>query len=494
MSAFDLNTTLNTLRELVKELAIQKGNLSFEEIEIPFDRQDLKTIKEFISTRRKNRTYAEIPNYAQCFDFFMCIVMGGVSRTYAALAVNSGMTGPIIRNAGTYYDGSVSIRNEVFSFFKGGDISLSSLNEIIKNEDAVKLPSVKRTYLSKILDILLQTTATSLYASASDEKAFDVKKYITSNKAVIFTGAPGTGKTYSVRKAVKELCNDDNGRYGFVQFHSSYDYSDFVEGLRPVPGENGGNMFVRMDGVFKSFCRKVVEQTERKRSETDDRESFVPDEYYFIIDEINRADLSKVFGELMFGLEVDYRGKNNRFDTQYKNLPSYKMENGKAVEISGDCFRDGFFIPENITVIGTMNDIDRSVESFDFALRRRFQWIDVKANDVMYDVLREMLKIDKKDVSRLAAAAIEMNTVISDESFNFGLSVAYHIGPAYYKSYTGNNIDAIWENKIEPILREYTRGRSNDSVEQFISKCLDSLYDRLNSDNAQTIALEPENE
>ena len=133
------------------------------------------------------------------------------------------------------------------------------------------------------------------------------------NKQIIFTGAPGTGKTYSVREVVEEETDGDKTAYKFVQFHPSYDYSDFVEGLRPVVllGQTEPT-FVRMDGTFKAFCRHVVEENKANDSEDE--------KYYFIVDEINRGDLSKIFGELMFGLEESYRGEENAFDTQYKNL------------------------------------------------------------------------------------------------------------------------------------------------------------------------------
>ena len=142
--------------------------------------------------------------------------------------------------------------------------------------------------------------------------AEQVKKAMK-NKQIIFTGAPGTGKTYSVRKVVEEETDGDKTAYKFVQFHPSYDYSDFVEGLRPVVllGQTEPT-FVRMDGTFKAFCRHVVE--ENKANDGED------EKYYFIVDEINRGDLSKIFGELMFGLEESYRGEENAFDTQYKNL------------------------------------------------------------------------------------------------------------------------------------------------------------------------------
>ena len=167
-----------------------------------------------------------------------------------------------------------------------------------------------------------------------------------------------------------------------VQFHPSFDYSDFVEGIRPAKVQGDDKMsFVRMDGVFKKFCRNVIEKGDKNKN------------YYFIIDEINRADLSKVFGELMYCLEENYRGEENKIQTQYSNLDTYEMEDGVAIPLkkrkdkdkdkAKDVFEDGFYIPDNVIIIGTMNDIDRSVDTFDFALRRRFRWVNVDVDTTL---------------------------------------------------------------------------------------------------------------
>lgn len=330
-----------------------------------------------------------------------------------------------------------------------------------------------------------------------------VQEAIPKNKQVIFTGAPGTGKTYTVREAVKKLTDKDESRYKFVQFHPSYDYSDFVEGLRPVVTKDSPDpTFVRLDGTFKQFCRSIVEKeletfcsgfrdlsAPEKRAKlkeyyddnavkkgTSQGEETV---YYFLIDEINRADLSKVFGELMFGLEESYRGIENRFDTQYKNLKTYQVDpdTGIASPMAFDCFADGFFIPHNLHLIGTMNDIDRSVESFDFALRRRFRWIDVKANKIMESSLKAMGVPDPEDIARRAS---NMNCCLSES--DFGLGEAYHIGPAYFKSMSAGeklkeDLKEVFSHRIEPLLREYTRGQDAQDVEELIQKCKDTLLE-----------------
>lgn len=298
-------------------------------------------------------------------------------------------------------------------------------------------------------------------------------------KNIIFTGAPGTGKTYSVEKFVENrnykqcgLIYHSSKYFKFVQFHGSYDYTDFVEGLRPI--ERGDQMvFVRMDGTFKALCREAAEAEQNAI----DEEIEAPT-YYFVIDEINRAELSKVFGELMYCFEK--RGSDHKVQTQYHNLPTYIEKEGVIERLSkdDDIFKDGFYVPENVVIIGTMNDIDRNVETFDFALRRRFDWIPIKANDFMETSLMSMLG-DEVDCEDLAQRAIRMNEVISGESGKrFGLNEDYHIGPAYFKDYDKNksmdeNLDDIWKHNIEPILREYLRGKNG--VDKFIDDCHTAL-------------------
>lgn len=311
------------------------------------------------------------------------------------------------------------------------------------------------------------------------------------NKQIILTGAPGTGKTYSAMQiatndenaAIIENDNDYEIKYQFVQFHPSFDYSDFVEGLRPVKIKDN-TTFVRMDGIFKEFCRKAANDY-LKNAASDDSYST---RYYFIIDEVNRADLSKVFGELMYCLE--YRGEKGRVKTQYSNLDTYiitnegpktfseiKEQNINCPYGNTDIFEKGFYIPENVYIIGTMNDIDRSVESFDFALRRRFKWVEFKASDVMNEILLKL--VDNNDAYGEIKKRIKaLNDYISNSENGMGLSDAYNIGPAYFKSYAnvkGGNYKSklinIYKNEIEPTLKEYVRGRDQNSIDAFLSEC-----------------------
>lgn len=282
-------------------------------------------------------------------------------------------------------------------------------------------------------------------------------------KQVVFTGAPGTGKTYSVEKYVKDTTGQSgedgasHPSWEFVQFHSSYDYTDFVEGLRPIQ-KNGKMSFVLMDGIFKSFCRKILKDGK-------------PDDCYFIIDEINRADLGRVFGELMYCFEK--RGPKHKVKTQYHNLHTYDPEKEDFLESGEDVFADGFFIPENLVILGTMNDIDRSVETFDFALRRRFDWVEIDADEIMRSSLESMAEkgmLTGGVTDGLVARIREMNRIIAQEP---GLGSAFAIGHAYFKGYDGENLEEIWRRNLRPILREYMRGRSG--LEEFVRRCHQAL-------------------
>ncbi len=167
------------------------------------------------------------------------------------------------------------------------------------------------------------------------------------------------------------------------------DYTDFVEGLRPNINANG---FERRDGIFKAFCSKAA----------NDYESNKDNKYVIIIDEINRGEISKVFGELFFSIDPGYRGTKGKVDTQYQNLikADEKMPNDSSKDYP---FINGFYVPENVFIIGTMNDIDRSVESMDFAFRRRFAFKEIKAEDskamrILGSIL--ILKKDRKKAKR----------------------------------------------------------------------------------------------
>lgn len=385
---------------------------------------------------------------------------------------------------------------------------------------------------------------------------------------LVLTGAPGTGKTHMAREIAKEMGAESM----FVQFHPSYDYTDFVEGLRPIDNGEGHIVFERKDGVFKEFCRKAVQNlidSSKSVEELSDEthwkmllEEFVNDaidnattfktvngsefvitgmtesyvsilneqnakasilnvsiheiltllfneitleyvrdirkyfgrmfgtqadsytfvivkqirekhqrasanklnqkhssriqerDYVFIIDEINRGEASKIFGELFYAIDPGYRDdKDNPVQTQYQNLIP-----------TSDVFAKGFYVPRNIYILATMNDIDRSVESMDFAMRRRFTWKEIKpecTEDMLDNLGQSLADSAKETMHRLN------NEIVATD----GLGAAYSVGPAYFmkiKDLKGD-FSALWNMNIEPLLREYLRGfrAIDDMMEKF---------------------------
>ena len=276
-----------------------------------------------------------------------------------------------------------------------------------------------KTFMSKFIDIwhnYKQEYANQEQNVLESPVQQAIIKLLEANKNLILTGAPGTGKTYLATAIAKHwMANEKNGCLGFVQFHPSYDYSDFIEGLRPVQQAQDQIGFELKEGTFKQFCRLAAQEADTAQKEQRDAQRYV-----FIIDEINRGEISKIFGELLFSIDPDYRGAAHRVQTQYHNLIKHD---------DNDVFADGFYVPDNVYLIGTMNDIDRSVESLDFAFRRRFAWYEVKAQDRM-----EMLSEDKTlKVAGLCDEAKQrleqLNEVIAEIP---SLGTAYQIGPAYF--------------------------------------------------------------
>ena len=318
-------------------------------------------------------------------------------------------------------------------------------------------------------------------------------------RQIILTGAPGTGKTYTAKKLAEALGALSNPP--IVQFHPSYDYSDFVEGLRPVQFGDGTPTFVRLDGSFKAFCRLVAQKNRahnlqnpavprpagaRRRGVdplcVDDPER----RYFFIIDEINRANLSQVFGELMFCLEADKRGQT--VETQYRNLPSYQVtldrETGnRTVSLcEDDVFSRGFFIPKNVCILATMNDIDRSVESIDFALRRRFVWYEVEAGqELLENAFRTgnfhpVLRENAREAARRITA---LNRVIRAQE---GLSRHYDVAQGQFSLSARRDMDLeefmgfVWRFRLEFLLKEYLRGESGETVKHFVDACRAAFF------------------
>lgn len=414
-------------------------------------------------------------------------------------------------------------------------------------------------------------------ATIQEELVKPVKEYgneysrmLIESKNIIFRGAPGTGKSYLAKQIATDIIsegyfdkyeslNDEQKKQvEFVQFHPSYDYSDFVEGLRPKINDDGSMGFALKDGIFKSFvsrARRNYENSQKSKeiveketsvqesmknffdnielgvdefktltgnsfyiSSIDDnfihitipgndvvnklvlsvgeikqmlesgltfnrvkditnffnkqfasqaysyefvilkaiqsnkirtRQSSVETEplkkYIFIIDEINRGEISKIFGELFYSIDPGYRGKSGEIATQYSNL---QLGNEK------------FYIPENLYIIGTMNDIDRSVDSFDFAMRRRFRFIEIKADATsgMLDGLKSN-RLDDAANELLPEEAINRMTALNEAILEVeDLNENYQIGASYFLKLKNLTFDELWTDCLRPLLQEYVQG------------------------------------
>jgi len=375
------------------------------------------------------------------------------------------------------------------------------------------------------------------------KKEYKIKKtpqydLLLANKQLIMNGAPGTGKTYSARNIIADilfdnLCESENKkeeikkvRMDMVQFHPSYDYTDFIDGIRPDLSGNELKYSLK-NGSFKSFCRRagVIERILVAGVEVDtvDKFSEVVDEFLvgedesikkfwkseiekeelkeelkkeieskditefdlsklpsflFIIDEINRAEISKVLGEIMYCLDPDYRGIKGAISTQYSALAT-----DETFFINKD--NDKFFIPSNVYIIGTMNDIDRSVEVFDFALRRRFAWYEVKPDEVMDDILKSMgiETLLEQNYKNYKTKIDDLNDAIVDK---LKLSKHYYLGPSYFAKiklyYDESNdyqsaVEKVWDNHISQIINEYVKGRGKEDEVKVIRKNFIGIQD-----------------
>ncbi len=287
---------------------------------------------------------------------------------------------------GSYADSNVSgtfawgIRPELKEALMEADIMVTAVNEVYSKDDFLD-------------EVFVSEAEYDLMVSRLGKK-----------KAIILQGPPGVGKTFMAKRLAFSMMGEkDQARVETIQFHQNYGYEEFLIGLHPSDG--GG--FELRDGVFLEFCDRAREDPDR--------------EYFFIIDEINRGNISRIFGEVMMLIEASHRGDVVKL-----------MYGGR-----------GFSIPENVYIIGTMNTADRSLAIMDFALRRRFSFIDVRPN-------LDRVETDDEKMRALIETVKALNEAICDCR---SLGSGYEIGHSFFIG--GGSAEEVVETDIVPLLEEY---------------------------------------
>ena len=239
-------------------------------------------------------------------------------------------------------------------------------------------------------------------------------------KNIILQGPPGTGKTYMAKRLAKVLVGNDSDKYiKFIQFHQSYSYEDFILGYKP-----DGQGFKLVDGVFYNFCLNACSEEDNDKIN-----------YVFIIDEINRGNISKIFGELLMLIEKEYRGSAHQLELAYDNRK--------------------FYLPKNLYIIGMMNTADRSLAVLDYALKRRFGFYTVKPafdNEKFKEYLESFKNSKLKDIIKVIK---EINQDISNDP---SLGDEFEIGHSYFcnlNDVTDDLLYRIVSFEILPLLKEY---------------------------------------
>lgn len=305
------------------------------------------------------------------------------------------------------------------SLFKLTENEFNSVMELIREDNPITpiVPAKKYTEEDFLKDV---------FVKAEDLRT--LKSLLLRKKNLILQGAPGVGKTYAAKRLAYAIMGEvDDERIEQVQFHQNYSYEDFMMGYKP--NDDGG--FDMLTGVFYNYCKKAAAADRDKP-------------YFFIIDEINRGNLSKIFGELLMLIENDYRDKPIKL--------SYRDEK--------------FAVPSNLHIIGMMNTADRSLAMIDYALRRRFSFFEMKPGFESEGFKNYLDSIQDSRLNKVVNAVIELNKSIeSDDSLGSG----FCIGHSYFcnlTTITDNLLADIVEYDIIPMLREYWFDNDNKFKEE----------------------------